>query len=83
MEEKDREYIINLIKNSSPAIQDIAALAFALGHEEGWWLNRTDPDVNMNPLDHSRLVNPFKVTDPGVQMILGFVEQEPHDPQIP
>lgn len=83
MDEKDREYVINLINNSSPAVRDIAALAFALGHEEGWWLNRTDPKVNMNPIDHSRLVNPFKVTDPGVQKILGFVEEVSNDQQNP
>jgi hypothetical protein len=32
-----------------------------MGHEEGWWLARCDPDTTISPVDHARKKNPFIV----------------------
>jgi hypothetical protein len=64
IQDAEREAIIARIKSESPAVQDFCALAFALGHEEGWWLARTDPDTTVSPVKHSTDTNPFLTEKP-------------------
>ncbi len=59
IQDKERDEIIARIKSESPAVQDLCAIAFDLGHEEGWWLARTDPDTTISPVAHAAAVNPF------------------------
>lgn len=51
--------LIAVIKTFPQAYQDVAAIAFRMGHEEGWWLARTDPDSTVSPPAHEKKVNPF------------------------
>ncbi len=60
MNEIERERAIKKILEHQPQeVINIARTAFFLGHEDGWWLSRTDPDVSISPVDHARKVNPF------------------------
>lgn len=59
IQDKERAAIITMIRSQSPAVQDFCAIAFTLGHEEGWWLARTDPDSTVSPVHHALEVNPF------------------------
>lgn len=82
MNEDIRNKVIDLINSDTDAVKDLCALAFAMGHEDGWWLSRTDPDVTRNPIDHMKAVNPFTATSPAARMILDLREQQ-NDPQTP
>jgi hypothetical protein len=62
MNEKEREQAIEQINLLPENIRRVAYTAYLLGHEDGWWLNRTDPDVSHNPLDHAYTTNPFDVS---------------------
>lgn len=64
IQENERQEIITRIKEYGSAIQELCAAAFALGHEEGWWLSRTDPDSTVSPVHHERQVNPFIEMEP-------------------
>jgi hypothetical protein len=59
IQDKEREAIIAKVLEYEPAIVDLCAVAFDLGHEEGWWLARTDPDSTISPVGHAAQVNPF------------------------
>jgi hypothetical protein len=56
-EEWDR--LVAEINSLPQAFRDVAATAFRMGHEEGWWLARTDPDSTVSPPGHEKEVNPF------------------------
>lgn len=65
--------LVAVIKTFPQAYQDIAAIAFRMGHEEGWWLARTDPDSTVSPPAHEAEVNPFnggmeKITVPAYSL---------------
>lgn len=59
IQDDERQKMIDAIKSFPQAYQDVAAMAFRMGHEEGWWLARTDPDSTVSPPAHEIEVNPF------------------------
>jgi hypothetical protein len=71
MTEEERERVIDMIlKNQPQEAINIARTAFFLGHEDGWWLSRTNPNVSISPVDHARKINPFPASP-----ILELVEE--------
>ena len=59
IQDKERNEIITEINNQPENVRKLAAKAFLLGHEEGWWLARTDPESGVSPIKHAADVNPF------------------------
>jgi len=73
IQDKERKEIIDRINALPEAARDAAAEGFRLGHEEGWWLARTDPDTTVSPVDHAATTNPFntaKLPGPGHTVVV-------------
>lgn len=80
MNEEERQSVIDLINQAPEGVRMFAHAAYLLGHEDGWWLNRTDPDVTINPADHARKVNPF-VLSPELTDLIEKAKKLDPDPQ--
>jgi hypothetical protein len=59
IQDDERAEIIAAINSQPESVRKLAAKAFLLGHEEGWWLARTDPESGVSPVEHAAEVNPF------------------------
>ena len=72
IQDKERNAIIVEINNQPESVRKLAAKAFLLGHEEGWWLARTDPESGVSPVKHAADVNPFTlpVERPGYVVVV-------------
>lgn len=81
MDEEARNKIINLINNASDDVKDMARIAYLFGHEDGWWLNRKNPDVPA--AEHARKTCPFEYSDPKLGELIEQAYALDPDPQEP
>ncbi len=59
IQDKERQEIIDRILALDETGRKAAYDGFLLGHEEGWWLARTDPETTVSPVEHAAKTNPF------------------------
>lgn len=81
IQEAERQALIKLVKAMPVKAQQAAAIGFAIGHEDGWWLARTDPDTTVSPVEHAKQTNPFLVKPLSATGLAVETNEDPSDPR--